>query len=71
RVEGSKLASSVGRKGIMPMNAEFKASHVTTVRSRVIMREIAVLRVKRHRRQMQHKELDPLLRAVSIVWAPK
>ncbi|MCI92243.1 hypothetical protein A2U01_0113539, partial [Trifolium medium] len=33
RVEGSRLTSSVGRKGIMPMNVEFKALHVTTVRN--------------------------------------
>ncbi|MCI88220.1 hypothetical protein A2U01_0109506, partial [Trifolium medium] len=69
-VEGSRLASSVGRKGIMPMNVEFKALHVTIVRSWVIMPEIAVPQERDHQRA-QHKELDPLLRAVSTAWARK
>ncbi|MCI66706.1 hypothetical protein A2U01_0087964, partial [Trifolium medium] len=56
--------SSVGRKGIMPMNVDFKASHVITVRNWAIMPGIAKPRGP-NRQQPQHKELDPLLRAVS------
>ncbi|MCI70613.1 hypothetical protein A2U01_0091876, partial [Trifolium medium] len=52
----------------MPMNVEFQVLSVTTVRNRVIMLGIAVLQ-KRDRRQMQTRELDPLPKDVSTVWA--
>ncbi|MCI59905.1 hypothetical protein A2U01_0081160, partial [Trifolium medium] len=39
----SRLATSVMKKGIMPMNVEPMALPVTTVRNRVILLEIAKL----------------------------
>ncbi|MCI18622.1 hypothetical protein A2U01_0039777, partial [Trifolium medium] len=70
RVEGGRLAIGVVKKGITPMNVGMQDLFVTTVRSRVIMLGIAVLQ-KRHRRQIQLREVDPLPKDVSTVWARK
>ncbi|MCI49334.1 hypothetical protein A2U01_0070578, partial [Trifolium medium] len=50
----SRLASNVGKKGIMPMNVESKALPATTVRNRVILLEITKLQGP-NRQQLQHK----------------
>ncbi|MCI97372.1 hypothetical protein A2U01_0118673, partial [Trifolium medium] len=60
----------VERKGIMPMNVEFKALPVTIVRSRVTMPEIA-MHQGLNQRQLEHKEVDLSPRDVSTAWARK
>ncbi|MCI70610.1 hypothetical protein A2U01_0091873, partial [Trifolium medium] len=70
RVERSLLASDVVKKGIMPMSVEFPRLIASTVRSRAILLEIAVLQ-KWHRRRVQLREVDPPPKDVSTAWARK
>ncbi|MCI81026.1 hypothetical protein A2U01_0102298, partial [Trifolium medium] len=70
KLERSRLAIGVVKKGIMPMSMEIQGLLVTIVRNRITLPEIAVLQ-KRCRQRMQTKELDPPPKDVSIVWARK
>jgi hypothetical protein len=67
-VERSKVASDVDKRGIMQTNVRVRGIFVSTVGNRVILLGIAKPQ-RPGRRQMWHKEFDPLLEEVLTVWA--